>query len=838
VAFIGASSGLGAPAPKPAPSPKLHPRPYGRGAARFHPTPVPPYAIVNEDVLLSFDVPKGAIHAQATITVRNTSGAPHLVFDSVGLQYESVTVAGTRAGYRTDGTHVIVDVPPGATPETPLTVVAIYHATPVRGIYFVRPKAAEPARDPEIWTQGETEDTRRWMPTWDEPNMKFTTSIAAIVPTNWTVISNGGLVSDLPYAAYSAGSASSAPVLADGTPATHLVSWREDRPHSSYLTSFVAGPYTKTHDALGPLDVDAYTHAADAPFAQQCFGKTPQMIAFFQKITGTPYPWEKYAQTTVQEFTAGGMENVSATTQTEFAIHPPEFEREAPCDGLVSHELAHQWFGDDVTTVDWPNIWLNEGFATYFQELWTENAFGPNDFAYERVHAQDAYFRETRRYWRPIVDYTYGDANDPFDASGYPRPAQVLHMLRTLLGDETFSAVMKNYLAAHAYQNVDTRMFEAAVEQTTGKNWKWFFDEWFYTASHPNYVVTEHYDAPTGALTLEVTQKNHGGALFRMPVTIAVTPAGGTVHETTSVIAAARQTVTLGRYHERPVMVLFDAGNNVLRTLDMPKPVAELAYQAAHAPSVADRLWAIRQLAHAGPADRTAARAAVAAAVGHDPFYGVRVDALDAAASLDGAAIVQAALADPDPRVVIAAARETSSLTKPPAAFVAALRTLTTSDDMQIRAAALAGYGATKAPDAKGLLLAALETLAPLDVVARGALDGLGDLADPSTLDAIVARSVYGRPERTRVAAIGALGKMLSVKSVATKAETVLLGYATSDPYFRARSASVGALAKGGRKDALATLAKIERTDSEPGVRSAAYDAIADINDPPGPPQK
>jgi aminopeptidase N len=834
-------------------APKPHPRPFGRGKAAPHPRPIPGYAIQNQDVAVSFDVSAGIVYGATRISLVDTSAAPTVAFDSLGLSYTSVTIDGAPAMYLTDDDHLTVTIPkPDA--QTVHTIVAVYRAKPTRGIYFVRQNAAYPHRAPEIWTQGETIDTRRWMPTWDQPNMKFTTSVAAVVPASWTVISNGALVSDAPrLLAPTPGpdqpgkvTRASVAVLADSAdprlplelllparPGDHVVTWRESHPHSSYLTSFVAGPYVKTHESLGALPVDFYVHPGDEAMGKICFGNTPQIVAFFQDFTHTPYPWEKYAQTTVQEFTAGGMENVSATTQTAFALHPKEFDLEAPCDGLVSHELAHQWFGDDVTTADWGNIWINEGWATYFQELWFEHKWGEDAFDYERYHAQQAYFRETRRYWRPIVDNDYGIPQDTFDSSGYPRPAQVLNMLRNYLGDAMFRNAIHDYLAANTYQNTDTRIFEASVEKTFGHDLSWFFNEWFTTASYPNYIVTERYDATRGRLNLDIKQQNHGGVLFMMPITVTVTADGKTVSKT-FLFAADRGGLVFDGIKHKPQMVLFDAGNEIIRTLHDKKSVADLAYQAANAPSVADRLWAIGELGHAEKADATAARAAVRRAVTGDRFWGVRVDALDAAASLDDAGTLVAALGDRDPRVVIAAARATGSLDHPGApALVAALRRLTSANDWEIRSAALAGYGATKAPDAKAILLAALDVPSPQAIGTRGALDGLGALGDPATIPALIAKTRYGLPERVRTGAIAALGTFAKLPAQRGGVVPLLKTIASSDPYFRARGVAVAQLAKTADKRLIPFLTALETSDTEEGVQAGAWDAVADINDPP-----
>jgi len=793
--------------------PKRKPRPYGRGKATLHRTVEPPYHISNESITIAFDFEKGAIQATTIIDVKpKDASVTTLPFDSVGLTYNYVAVNGVGVAYRTDAEHLYVSLPTPVDPTKSVQITTQYVGKPTRGIYFVRPNAAYPNRQPQVWTQGEEEDNRRWFPTWDAPNEKFTTTLAALVPADWTVISNGALENTIK------------------SPDEKLMTytWRESRPHSAYLTSFVAGPYVKTHDSLGAIDVDYYTSAEDAPLAQQCFGRTPEMIAFFQDIIKTPYPWEKYAQTTVSEFTAGGMENVSATTQTQFAIHPAEYELTNPCDSLVSHELAHQWFGDDVTARDWANIWINEGFATYFQELWTEHHFGKDRFDYERKHAQDAYFSETQRYWRPIVEYTYGSSHDAFDSSGYPRPGQTLHMLRYVLGDAAFFTAIHDYLAERQFTNVDTRQFEASVEKSSKTDLKWFFDEWFYQPSYPEYTVVQRYDAVAKRLNLSVSQTNHAGVVFRMPIVIEAYDASGLRTSKSFTLDRANETVTLDGVQTKPLLVLFDPGQRIIRKLTMKKTVPELAYQATKAANVADRLWAIERLGESVAGDRSAARAALRETLA-DPFYGVRVDALDAIAALDDADGVRAALGDADPRVKIAAADEVANLKTKPATLGEALIAQTNDPNGLIAGAAYRGLGSAGGAAVYDRLLAALDKSAPQNAITIGAIVGLGDLGDARAIEPLKARAAYGQPERVRTAAITSLGK-LGKKTPSAVLPTLLL-FAQNDPYFRARSTAVAAIGRLGQRSALEPLAKIEATDTEVSVTNAAYDAIAEIND-------
>jgi aminopeptidase N len=801
--------------------PQKPPRPYGRGQATYHATAVAPYTFENEIVKVSFDVAKGIVYGQTTNVIHpKADGLQTIPFDSVGLHYSSVTVNGAPAAYEASGDKLVVTLAQPAKAGDRLEIVAAYTATPVRGIYFVRPDAKYPALQPEIWSQGETEDNRRWFPTWDEPNEKSPSELIVTVQKGWTAIANGSLKSQADSA--------------DGT--TTTFDWVEPHPHSSYLTAFSAGPYAAFHTSTtrpdgSEIPVDYFTSQADAPYATLCFGRTKDIVAFFQQIIGVAYPWEKYDQTTVERFTAGGMENASATTQTELAIHPPSWDLVRPCDGLVAHELAHQWWGDDVTTPDWANIWINEGYATYFQELWSQHHFGEPEFEYERYGAQQSYFNETKRYWRPIVDYTYARAEDSFDASGYPRPGQVLHMLRWMYGDRRFFAALRDYLNEYRYKTANTHQFFAAISKSLGENLDWFEQEWFYRAAYPHFVVTQSYDAPSKTLKLDVTQKNHDGKPFRMPVDIAVYVDGkGTMYRFTA--DRNHQVLPLPRVAAKPQMVLFDPNGNLLRQLDYKKGVNELGYQLLHAPSVGDRLWAAAQLDSdkVAKGDRKLAMQYLRDAVTSDRFYGVRADVLDEVADYDDASTVREAMEDGDVRVQIAALGAVKGLDHPGnARLVAEVRSLLRAGNPLVASAAYAAYGATKSKDAYAVLTAGLATQSFRQVVAMGAIQGFGNLGDARAIPVVKRWASYGAEEAARPAAIASLAKLAKKNPAA--AQSFLESLVQTDPYFRARSAAAQALGTLGQASSIPVLEAVENGDSEPGVQNAAWDAVADIKD-------
>ena len=782
------------------------------GHVWYHPTAIAPYRFENTTVKVRFDFGKGIVYGEETAIVRpKRDGLLTLPFNTLGIHYKSITVNGTPAAYSFDDQHQLVRVrlAQPASPSDTLSVQFTYWAQPQRGLYFIRPDKGYPNVTPEIWSQGEMIDNRRWFPTWDEPNEKTPSELIITVPKGWTAVANGSLK------AHSSDASG------------EVYDWISPHPKSTYLIAFAAGPLSMHHTELGTLPVDSYVQPPHAGWNAPCFGDTKDIVAYFQQILNVPFPWEKYDQATAERFTYGGMENASITIQTDRALHPPVVNEESPCDGLVAHELAHQWFGDDASLADWSNTWLNEGFATYFEELWGEKHFGQSDFEYERYNAQQSYFGETKNYFRPIVTYVYNDPLDLFDASGYPRPGQVLHMLRYMYGDARFFKALHDYLNAYQYQNADTAQFFDVVGKSLGTDLTWFKNEWFYRAAYPNYIVKQRYNHSRGTLTLDVTQKNHDGKPFRMPIVIEAY-FGGHVKRVQPVIDKNHQIVTISGVTSKPQMVLFDPDNNVIRKLTFDKPVSELAYQAMHAQHIADREWALDQLSNQKGAAATRAVAAVAL---HDPFYGVRSDAVADSAAFDDADTVARALRDPDKRVRIAAEGAAGMLRHATPRVLALLHAMTVDADPNIAGDALAALGQLKARGAYGLLVSSLNRASFHDLIASGALNGLAALGDMRAFALIKARTAYGTPENERNAAVTALARLAAHAKKPQLALGLLEQLAQHDALITTRISATRALGLLGDPAAIPVLRRIEANDSQQAVQRGAFNSIYAIGD-------
>ena len=217
-----------------------------------------------------------------------------------------------------------------------------------------------PATETHLWTQGEPLEARHWFPSFDSPNEKFTADVTCHVPSDMAVLSNGKRISEEKQAG--------SDLVA--------VRWLQDKPHVNYLICLVAGYFKKVEDKYRDIPLAFYTTPSEIEQAKYSFEGTKDMMEFFEKEIGVPYPWAKYDQVCVEDFGWGGMENTTLTTLNDQTLHPPEFETLRSSQGLVAHELAHQWFGDFVTCKDWAHVWLNEGFATYYDALYERKRRG------------------------------------------------------------------------------------------------------------------------------------------------------------------------------------------------------------------------------------------------------------------------------------------------------------------------------------------------------------------------------------------------------------------------------------------------------------------------------
>jgi len=507
---------------------------------------------------------------------------------------------------------------------------------PKAGLRFV----AETEDNPRlVFSDSWPDNVHHWFPCYDYPNDKATSEVVATVERGLKVAANGRLVG----------------VTEDPGAGTVTYHWSQDLPHSTYLVFLAAGPYVVVTDSYKTLPVSYWVYPSDAAKAGPTYGKTPKMIEFFNRVFGYDYPWRKYDQVSVPS--GGGMESTSATAMTHRIMVDEKGRPDFPAIGIVSHELAHQWWGDLVTLRSWAHTWINESFGTYSDYLYTRFEMGDDEGALDLQGKLDAYLREARtRYIRPIVSDRYDAPEDMFDAHTYPKGARVLHMLRSLVGDEPFFRTLSHFLHRHAFDAADTADFIRSVKTVTGRNLDWFFDQWLFKPGHPVFEVASEWDASAKAVRLKVVQAqdlSRGVPVFRVPVSIKlVTPRRTDIRKIW--VEKGEETFDLP-LEERPLLVRFDEDNVLIKEVRFPKGLDELLFQLRH-DDVIGRMEAAAALPAFKDDPRTGA--ALTASLRSDPFWAVRKSAAEALARLGpkgGAAVFKKACEDGDSRVRAAA---------------------------------------------------------------------------------------------------------------------------------------------------------------------------------------
>ena len=576
------------------------------------------YDALHYRVALRLDLERRSFQGEATVTLTSLRDG----LEAVVLDAEEFTVGrvvsdwGEALRFEQSPSQLTVWMTrPLKLGETRSFTCSYKGADPKVGLRFVEEKPGNPAL---VFSDSWPDHVHHWFPCYDYPNDKVTSEIIATVRSGLKVAANGRLVS----------------VSEDPSAGTVTWHWSQDLPHSTYLVFLAAAPYVVVRDSYKSLPVNYWVFPGDERKALPTYGKTPEMIEFFNRTFGYDYPWQKYDQISVPS--GGGAESTSATAMTQAIMVDEQHAADFPAIGIVSHELAHQWWGDLITLRSWAHTWMNESFGTYSDYLYFQHARGDDEAAINRQNKLNAYLREARtRYVRPIVTDRYDAPGDMFDSHTYPKGALVLHMLRNLLGDEPFFAVLRHFLHTYAFDAVDTHDFIRSVKTVTGQNLDWFFDQWLFKPGHPVFDVRSEWDPARKVVRLKVSQVQdfaRGIPVFRAPVAVGLVTAGGKT--TTTVWVREKDEVFELPADSRPLLVRFDEGHVLVKEMTFPKDANDLVYQLGHDDVIGrmDAASALGQLK-----DEPRAIDALAAAAKNDEFWAVRRAAVGALGQSAGA---------------------------------------------------------------------------------------------------------------------------------------------------------------------------------------------------------
>jgi aminopeptidase N len=744
------------------------------------------YDLQHSRIAFRFDLEQKKVLGDVTHSLSVLrDGISKITFDSAGLTIQNVMVNKAASKFETTADKLIVPLPSAAKAGDRFEVSIRYEGKPTKGMYFILPDKDYPDRPKQIWTQGESEDTHYYLPTYDYPNDRLTTETILTVPASWITVSNGKLIS-----------------VSDAGKGLKTWTWRESVPSSTYLLTVVAGEFEEVKDSWRGMPVTYYAPKGRGDRLTVNYSRTPAMIDLFSKKLGVDYPWEKYAQVMVDDFVAGGMENSSATTNTSSSLNHPKIAAElfTDEDGLISHELGHQWFGDLVTCKDWGDVWLNEGFATFMENLWMEGHYGKDQADYERWDGARQWFGQANLYNKPIVRHDFDDSSE-FDGNAYTKGGWVLHMLRHQLGEDAFYRGLKHYLEVNRGKNVVTADLAKAIEESSHTNVDQFFSQWLYGAGAPKFDLSYSYDNDKHqvALTVKQTQKVEGRVgVFRVPVDVEITTTSGPkLYPVT--VSKAEEVFTFPS-ESAPLMVLFDKGGHLLKTAEFHKEKKEWLFQLKNAADFADRADAAVALGKIkNDADVVTA---LGSAVHSDKAWGVRVTAAEALGQIGSAAaskeLIDALNSASEPwirnRIVSALGNFKDDTTvAEKLAFIA-----NEDNSYRARASALQALGRLKSNGAFATLEAAVSSDSPDGYVRNAALRALGPLGDDKAVPLLQQWSAVGKPIESRTAAIRSLANLQKDNKDITKQ---IASYLT-EPHFPVRMSAIFAL--GGRGDATA----------------------------------
>ncbi len=580
------------------------------------------------------DPKAGTVTGRVTETFRPLRPEVDSFFlDGIRMTVASITLNGQAVKFHVDSAGIMI------VPGKPLhwnvddSITIQYSAKPRKGLYFIGWNDPHNLSRKQIWSQGEAVDNRHWIPLYDEPNDKLITELIVHFDAAYQVLSNGRLVDKK--------------TNSDGTITWH---YAMNHPMADYLIMLGVGHYDirETHSASGvPLHLYYYPEWKDRVGPTYQYAEA--MVDFMEKETGVKYPWESYSQIPVQDYMYGAMENTTATVFGDFYLLDQRGTLDRSYISVDAHELAHQWFGDDVTARSDADGWLQESFATYYNQLFEREVLGEDHFEWEQRTAGNAALEDSKRNLFGVAS-SEGGGNRVYGKGAY-----VLDMLKYVVGGrEAYNKAVQYYLQKYAYGNVDSHDLLVAFEESSGIDLQWFWDEWLYRGGEPNFHVDLTDEAAETELV--ITQQVIPGSItgfkdgvFKMPVVIELHYSDGSVVRRTVNVEHATEIVKVAKGAGLHLaFVVFDPGSHILKTVSFPRPAAMLTAQATGAEKMIDRYDAVVAMKGLPPEQKTE----VLRRVFHeDKFSAPRVEALNQLGGEGeeaGRAILREALDDKD----------------------------------------------------------------------------------------------------------------------------------------------------------------------------------------------
>lgn len=499
------------------------------------------------------------VSAHTEVTVKFVKDAVRSIdLDFGDMLVDSVRVSGKPAKYSQKSGKLLVTLVQAAKQDEQLTVAVDYHGRPKDGLILIADKDGRPSATGDNWPNR----VHNWIPTLDHPSAKATVRFTVTAPARELVVANGRLES-----------------TRSNSNKTRTWVWNEATPISPYCMIVAVGEFARLDakdQGIAPLSY--YVPQSDGRFAMQGFAPAAPSLKYFSETIGA-YSYEKLAMI-VGGTRYGGMENSSAIVFSsdlfkDFQSRQPRsrlYNIPSGMRNVLAHEIAHQWFGDSVTEATWADLWLSEGFATYFEGLFIEHYEGKVDFQAYMTELAEKYFTYEKETRTPIHDEDTEDLNALLNPNNYEKGAWVLHMLRGLTGDKAFFLGLRDYYAAHRNSTATTEDLRAAIEKTSGLDLKDFFRQWVYGSGHPHYEASWRFrpsgdSNQEGFVELEVRQVQDGNEPFLTPLSVEIVTSAGA--ERVTITPKGRNAVARFPVTHQPTAVKIDPDNIVLKELSI-----------------------------------------------------------------------------------------------------------------------------------------------------------------------------------------------------------------------------------------------------------------------------
>jgi aminopeptidase N len=481
------------------------------------------------------------LEGEATATFRILATVESIDLDLMNtMRVTAVHVASAPVSFSHDGNRLRLALPAAVRPGDDVSYTISYSGAPSDGLQAFTNIHGERVMFSEGWPNR----ARHWLPMIDHPYDKATGEMIITAPARWQVVSNGSLVEEVD--------------LPGDLRRTH---WRQSVPIASWLYAVGVARFSAHHAGMVVgIPVQTWSFPQDATAARTLFEETSRRaLEFFASRVG-PYPYEKLANVQASGF-GGGMENATVIFYGEKGV--------AAGRGPVVHEVAHQWFGNSVTESDWDDVWLSEGFASYFTHLFREHDEGRDAFVDALQRSRTNVLQLGRKLPdTPVVHQNIDDMSRVLNGLVYEKGAWVLHMLRAEVGLDHFWSGIREYYRRYRDGNASTSDFRQVMEQVSGRNLQPFFRQWLNRGGHPILNASWKYDADRKLVVLSV-QQTQAGEPYSLALEVAVRSAG--TSETHRVALSDRSTIVELSSERLPEEVTLDPATWVLAEMTLTR---------------------------------------------------------------------------------------------------------------------------------------------------------------------------------------------------------------------------------------------------------------------------